>query len=36
MLLDAEGDLLLAYTESINVGTHPGQVLEDCEKLFGD
>ncbi len=35
MLLDADGALILEYTESINVGTHPGQVLEDCEKLFG-
>jgi thioredoxin-dependent peroxiredoxin len=35
MLLDANGDLLLEYTEAINVGTHPGLVLEDCERLFG-
>ena len=33
-LRDAEGTVLLEYTDSINVGTHPGQVLEDCEKLF--
>lgn len=35
MLLDAAGDLLLTYTEAINVGTHPADVLEDCEALFG-
>jgi len=35
MLLDEEGTLILEYTESINVGTHPGQVLEDCLLLFG-
>lgn len=35
MLLDADGALLLEYTEAINVGTHPAQVLEDCEALFG-
>lgn len=35
MLLDAEGDLILTYTEAINVGTHPADVLEDCEAIFG-
>jgi peroxiredoxin Q/BCP len=35
MLLGADGELLLRYTDDIVVGTHPGQVLEDCEKLFG-
>jgi hypothetical protein len=35
VLLDANGELLLSYTEDIVVGTHPGQVLEDCEKIFG-
>jgi peroxiredoxin len=35
MLLDAEGDLLLTYTEAINVGTHPADVLEDCAAIFG-
>jgi peroxiredoxin len=35
MLLDEKGDLLLEYTDSIVVGTHPGEVLEDCEILFG-
>jgi peroxiredoxin len=36
MLLDADGTLILEYTSSIVVGTHPGQVLEDCQVLFGD
>ena len=36
MLLDADGELLLQYTDSINVGTHPGLVLEDCEKIFAE
>jgi thioredoxin-dependent peroxiredoxin len=36
MLLDAKGDLLLEYTEDIVVGTHPSEVLEDCEILFGE
>ena len=35
MLLDEKGELLLEYTDSIDVGTHPGDVLEDCEILFG-
>ena len=33
-VLDADGDLVLEY-EKVKVGTHPGQVLADCEKLFG-
>lgn len=36
MLLDADGNLLLTYTEAIDVGTHPEDVLEDCRALFGD
>lgn len=35
VLLDAEGDLVLEYLEDVVVGTHPQDVLEDCEKLFG-
>ncbi len=35
MLLDADGALVLEYTEAINVGTHPAKVLEDCVALFG-
>jgi peroxiredoxin len=35
VLLDADGTLLLSYLEDVVVGTHPGQVLADCEALFG-
>lgn len=35
VVLDAEGVLVLEYLEDINVGAHPGQVLEDCTLLFG-
>jgi len=33
-LLDENGYVLLEYS-SIVVGTHPADVLEDCEALFG-
>ncbi len=33
-LLDAEGTLVLEYP-SVSAGTHPAEVLEDCELLFG-
>ena len=36
VLLDEEGDLLLGYYDGIVVGTHPHDVLSDCEVLFGD
>jgi peroxiredoxin Q/BCP len=36
VLLDREGRVLLEYLEGVDVGTHPGDVLEDCRKLFGD
>ena len=35
VILDAEGNQLLEYEVS-SVGTHPGQVLADCEVLFGE
>ena len=35
MLLDAEGELVLEYTVSLQIGTHPEQVLSDAQKLFG-
>ena len=35
MLLDAEGELVLEYTVSLKIGTHPEQVLSDAQKLFG-
>ncbi len=36
MLLDRNGDLLLEYVDDVRVGTHPDQVLEDCQALFGE
>lgn len=35
-LLDRSGEVLLEYTKDISVGTHPGQVLQDCKLLFGE
>ena len=35
VLLDADGNQLLEYEVS-SIGTHPADVLEDCEALFGD
>ena len=35
VLLDATGTLALEYTDGISVGTHPKDVLQDCETLFG-
>jgi peroxiredoxin Q/BCP len=32
-LLDAQGNVLLEYND-VKVGTHPKQVLEDCQKVF--
>ena len=34
MVMDDEGTLVLEYKENVNVGTHQGQVLEDCQLLF--
>jgi peroxiredoxin len=34
VLLDGTGTLLLRY-DDVSVGTHPGDVLEDCRALFG-
>ncbi len=36
MLLDADGALVLEYVDSIEVGTHPAKVLDDCRALFGE
>lgn len=33
-VLDAEGNLILEYVSDVEVGTHPEEVLEDCQKLF--
>ena len=35
-LLDANGDLLLEYTDVFSVGTHPQEVLDDCTAIFGE
>jgi peroxiredoxin Q/BCP len=35
VLLDADGNQVLEYEVS-SIGTHPADVLEDCEALFGD
>lgn len=35
MLLDADGTLILEYVEDVVAGTHPDEVLDDCEKIFG-
>ena len=35
MVLDSEGILRLEYMGSLNVSTHPADVLEDCQSLFG-
>ena len=35
-LLDGQGTLILEYVDNVNVGTHPAQVLEDCESIFGE
>jgi peroxiredoxin Q/BCP len=34
VLLDEDGNLLLEYP-FVSVGTHPQEVLEDCQLLFG-
>jgi len=34
-LLDCDATLQLEYVSSINVGTHPQQVLDDCTAIFG-
>ncbi len=33
-LIGADGSLLLEYVEDVSVGTHPDEVLEDCQMLF--
>mgnify|MGYP001247670277 CR=1 FL=1 len=36
VVLDANGTVLLEYPSSMtsNIGAHPQQVLEDCQKVF--
>jgi peroxiredoxin Q/BCP len=36
VLLDKNGEVLLEYKKNVSTGTHPQQVLQDCEMLFGD
>lgn len=35
VLLDADGVQILEYTKGVSVGTHPAEVLEDCQAIFG-
>ena len=35
VILDASGNWVLEYPV-VNVGTSPSEVLEDCQKLFGN
>lgn len=34
-LIDAEGRVLVAYDVGLSIPTHPQDVLEDCQALFG-
>lgn len=34
-LLDEDGDLILEYVGAVDVGTHPADVLADCQTIFG-
>jgi peroxiredoxin len=36
VLLDGDGNQLLEYEVGFGFGTHPSEVLEDCEAIFGD
>ena len=36
VLLDGDGNQLLEYDVGWGFGTHPSEVLEDCEAIFGD
>ena len=38
VLLDAQGRLLLEYNEisDFSPGAHPGEVLSDCQQIFGN
>jgi peroxiredoxin len=35
VLLNKQGEVLLEYKNDVSAGTHPQQVLEDCQLLFG-
>lgn len=34
VLLDTDGSVLLEYDVGFGFGTHPAEVLEDCQALF--
>ena len=36
VVLDAEARQVLDYRKFINVGVHPKDVLEDCQRRFGN
>ena len=36
VVLNEEGNLILEYLENISVGTHPAEVLDDLQKVYGD
>lgn len=33
-VLDKDGVLVMEYISDVSVGTHPAEVLEDCQQLF--
>ena len=35
VILDENGDVWLGYNVGADIPTHPAEVLEDCERLFG-
>ena len=36
VVLDGEGNQILNYDVGFGFGTHPAEVLEDCEAIWGD
>ena len=36
VLLDGNGNQILSYDVGWGFGTHPAEVLEDCEAIWGD
>lgn len=35
MVLDRDGELILEYRSQVVAGTHPAEVLQDCQAIFG-
>ena len=35
VILNAQGEVEVVYDPVSNIGNHPGQVLSDCQTLFG-